>query len=59
MYGTYRLTKGDDIKYIANTIEVAFYNPSTSKAVNYTTKLQNANEVNAGELDFHELTGDF
>lgn len=59
MYGTYRLTKGDDIKYITNTIEVAFYNPSTSKAVNYTTKLQNANEVNAGELDFHELTGDF
>lgn len=59
MYGTYRLTKDDDIKYIANTIEVAFYNPSTSKAVNYTTKLQNANEVNAGELDFHELTGDF
>lgn len=59
IYGTYRLTKGDDIKYMANTIEVAFYNPSTSKSVNYTTKLQNASEVNAGELDFHELTDGF
>ena len=39
------LTKGDDIKYIANTIEVAFYDPSTSKSVNYTTKLQNANDA--------------
>lgn len=53
------LTKGDDIKYLANTIEVAFYNPSTSKSVNYTTKLQNANEVNAGESGFHELTDGF
>lgn len=53
------LTKGDDIKYLANTIEVAFYNPSTSKLVNYTTKLQNANEVNAGESGFHELTDGF
>lgn len=52
-------TKGYDIKYVANTIEVAFYNPSTSKSVNYTTKLQNASEVNAGESGFHELTDGF
>lgn len=58
IYGTYRLTKNADVKYIENTIEVAFYNPSTIKSVNYTSKLENANEVNAGETSFHELTGD-
>lgn len=59
IYATYRLTKGDEVKYIESSVDFALDNPSNSKSVNYTTKLQNVNERSVRELSFHELTGDF
>lgn len=59
IYGTYRLTKGEDVKYIESSIDFCLENPSTSKGTNYTTKLQITSERSARELSFHELTGDF
>lgn len=59
IYSTYRLTKGDEIKYIESSVDFALDNPSNSKSVNYTAKLQNVNERFVRELSFHELTGDF
>lgn len=59
MYGTYRLTKDGEVKYIESTMDFGIYNPSSIKEVNYTSKLEKISERNACELDFHELTGDF
>ena len=59
MYGTYRLTKDDEIKYIESTMDFGIYNPSSIKEINYTSKLEKISERNACELSFHELTDGF
>lgn len=59
MYGTYRLTKDGEVKYIESTMDFGIYNPSSIKKTNYTSKLEKISERNACELGFHELTDGF
>lgn len=58
VYGTYRLTKDGEVKYVESSVEFAIYNPSTIQSVNYTSKLKNPSDRSAYEIECHELTGD-
>ncbi len=57
IFATYKLTKGDDVKYIQSNMLCYITNPSNEKA-NYTSKLTNPDNVKLREYSYHELKGD-
>lgn len=59
IYGTYRLTKGDEVKYLESSIGCGILDSNASKSASYTTKLQDISNRNVREIESHEFTGDF
>lgn len=58
IFATYKLTKDSEIKYINNAMQVGIWETSSNEKINYTTKLENAEDRYLYELSCHELTGD-
>lgn len=58
IYATYKLTKGEEIKYINSTNVVGIRDASSNEKANYTTKVENPEDRIVRELSCHELTGD-
>ena len=59
IYGTYKLEKNGEVKYVQAAYQCVITNPSSNPTTNYTTKLENSNDRYLSELNFTELTGDF
>ena len=58
IYGTYKLTKGDEVKYINNKMTVGLKEESPNEQENYTKKVANTEERRLREEFCHELEGD-
>ena len=58
IYGTYKLTKGDEVKYINNKMTVGLKEESPNEQENYTKKVANTEERRLREEFCHELVGD-
>ncbi|MCH5172075.1 MAG: hypothetical protein J1F31_04560 [Erysipelotrichales bacterium] len=58
IYSTYKLTKGQEMKYISNTIECYVPNASSNEKTNFTTKLIDPESRMLREYSYHELKGD-
>ena len=58
IYGTYKLTNGNDTKYLQNEVVCRITDSSPSRETNYTTKLLYTDTRNLEEKSCHELTGD-
>ena len=58
IYSTYKLTKGDDTKYINSKMAVLVYEESPNEKENYTKKVANADGRILYEKFCHELEGD-
>lgn len=58
IFATYKLTKDSEIKYINNAMQVGIWETSSNEKINYTAKLENAEDRYLHELSCHELTGD-
>lgn len=58
IYATYKLTKGEEVKYINSTNVVGIRDASSNEEANYTTKVENPEDRIVRELFCHELTGD-
>lgn len=58
IYATYKLQKGEEVKYLSVTSLINIKETSSNEKVNYTTKLENAEDRYLYELSCHELTGD-
>ena len=59
IYGTYKLTKDDEVKYLECSVDCGILDSNASKSASYTTKLQDISNRNVREIESHELTGDF
>ncbi len=58
IYATYKLTKGDEVKYINNKTTVVVNEESPNEQENYTKKVANTEERRLREEFCHELEGD-
>lgn len=58
IYSTYKLTKGDDTKYINSKMAVLVYEESPNEKENYTKKVANFESRGLYEEFCHELEGD-
>lgn len=58
IFGTYRLTNGDDVKYLTSSIGCGIKDKKASKSANYTVKLQELSNRILENFETHELTGD-
>lgn len=58
IFATYKLTKGEIVKYLNVASQVEIKETSSNEKTNYTTKLENAEDRYLYELSCHELTGD-
>ena len=58
IYATYKLTKGDEVKYINNKMTVGLKEESPNEKENYTKKVANVEERQLREEFCHELVGD-
>lgn len=58
IFATYKLTKGDDVKYIESDMLCGIYNESSNEKANYTTKLLDTENVYKRECSYTELKGD-
>ena len=58
IYSTYKLTKGDDTKYINSKMAVLVYEESPNEKENYTKKVANFESRGLYEEFCHELVGD-
>lgn len=58
IYATYKLTKGDEVKYINNKMTVVVNEESPNEKENYTKKVANADGRILYEKFCHELEGD-
>ncbi len=58
IFATYKLTKGDDVKYIESNILCGVKNPSYNEKTNFTTNLLNMNNRIVYEDSYTELKGD-
>ena len=58
VYATYKLTKGDEVKYINNKMTVAVNEESPNEIENYTKKVANTEDRLLREEFCHELEGD-
>ena len=58
IYATYKLTKGDEIKYINNKMTVIINEESPNEKENYTKKVANPEDRYIIEKFCHELLGD-
>ncbi len=58
IYGTYKLTRGNEVRYIQQEMWCGITDPSPSEETNYTTNLLYTNTRALEEKSCHELTGD-
>lgn len=58
IYATYKLTKGDEVKYINNKTTVVVNEESPNEKENYTKKVANPDDRYIIEKFCHELVGD-
>lgn len=58
IFATYKLTKGDDIKYIESDMYCSILNPSSNEKANFTTKLLDTENIVLDEISYTELKGD-
>ena len=58
VFATYKLTKGDDIKYIESDMYCSILNPSSNEKANFTTKLLDTENIVLDEISYTELKGD-
>lgn len=58
IFATYKLTKGDEVKYIESDLICGLFNPSSNEKANYTTKLLDPDNVAMREISYVELKGD-
>lgn len=58
IYATYKLTKGDEVKYINNKMTVVVNEESPNEKENYTKKVANPEDRYIIEKFCHELEGD-
>ena len=58
IFGTYRLSNGNDVKYLTSSIGCGIKDKSASKSASYTVKLQELSNRTIEEYEAHELTGD-
>lgn len=58
IYATYKLTKGDEVKYINNKMTVGLKEESPNEKENYTKKVANPEDRYIIEKFCHELEGD-
>ncbi len=58
IYATYKLTKGDEVKYINNKMTVVVNEESPNEKENYTKKVANVEDRVLYEEFCHELVGD-
>lgn len=58
IFAIYKLTRGDEVKYVSSNVRCSIINKSSSEKVNYTTKLLNQDDVFNQEYSYVELKGD-
>ena len=58
IFATYKLTKGDDVKYIQSNVDCYIRNASTNEKLNYTTRLLDTENVVLRERSYIEFKGD-
>ena len=58
VYATYKLTKGDEVKYMNNKMTVAVNEESPNEIENYTKQVANPEDRLLREEFCHELEGD-
>lgn len=58
IYATYKLHKGEDIRYLNVVSLINIKETSSNEKTNYTTKLENPEDRYLYELSCYELTGD-
>lgn len=58
IYATYKLTKGENVKYLNVINQVGIFETSKNEKANYTTKVENPEDRVLYEEFCHELTGD-
>ena len=58
IFGTYRLSNGNDVKYLTSSIGCGIKDKNASKSASYTVKLQELWNRTIEEYEAHELTGD-